>query len=60
MFGPFLDAQKLAEAQNRSKMHVLFMLYPVEAVTGLSSGKIMDFLTEEGSNFDDSSPRTSV
>ena len=64
MFGPSLDVQKLAEAQNRtlfplrnidqasegltenSESHQnagCLMLYPVEVVAGLSSGKIMDF-----------------
>ena len=32
----------------------LFMLYPMEVVAGLGSGKKMEFLAEEGSNFDDS------
>ena len=36
------------------------MLYPVEVVAGLSSGKIMDSLAEEVSMLDDFFPRTSV
>ena len=42
------------------KIADLFMLYPVEAVAGLSSRKVMDFLAEDGSKFEDFFQRTSV
>ena len=51
------------EACRSSESHQhagFFMLYLVEVVAGLSSGKIMDCLVEEGSNVDDVFPRTSV
>ena len=37
MFGPFLDAQKLAEAENFTQIVDSFMLYPAEVVAGHSS-----------------------
>ena len=44
--GPFLDAQKLAEGQNRTQNADLLMLYPVVWIEGPSSGKTSDMLAE--------------
>ena len=51
------------EACGSSESHQnadLFMLYPVVWIGGPSSGKNMDCLAEEGSNFEDLFQRTSV
>ena len=53
MFGPFLDAQKLAEAQNHTKLQIWLMLYQVVWIGGPSSGKIMYVLAEERSQVED-------